>query len=48
MNIGLVGGIATIVSMVAFLAAVVWAMNGRRRRDFERTAQLPLEEDGQS
>ena len=38
MNIGLVGGIATIVSMIAFLAAVIWAMNARRRKDFERTA----------
>jgi cbb3-type cytochrome oxidase subunit 3 len=48
MNIGLVGGIATIVSMAAFLASVIWAMNARRRKDFERTALLPLEEDGQS
>jgi len=48
MSTGVLGGIATIVSMVAFLGTVVWAMNSRRRKDFERTAQLPLEEDGQS
>jgi cytochrome c oxidase cbb3-type subunit 4 len=47
MNIGLVGGIATAISMVAFLAAVIWEMNSRRRTDFERAARLPLEEDGQ-
>ena len=47
MNIGIVCGIATAVSMVAFLAAVIWAMNSRRRADFDRTALLPLEEDVQ-
>jgi cytochrome c oxidase cbb3-type subunit IV len=45
MDIGLVGGISTAVSMVAFIAVVIWAMNSKRRADFERTAQMPLEED---
>jgi cytochrome c oxidase cbb3-type subunit 4 len=31
--------------MLAFLAIVAWAWSRRRREEFDRAAQLPLEED---
>jgi cytochrome c oxidase cbb3-type subunit IV len=34
----------TIVWFLAFIALCVWAWSGRRRRDFDAAAQLPLEE----
>ncbi len=47
MNVGTMSGIATAVSMLAFVLATAWAMNSRRRKDFERVQMLPLEEDVQ-
>ena len=42
---GWVAGISTLVSMLAFIAVVAWSYSARRDRDFERAAQLPLEDD---
>ena len=48
MNWGVVGGIATLVSMIAFIGVVVFAYSGRRKEVFSRMARMPLEEDSQS
>lgn len=45
MDAGLIGGIATAISLVAFVVATIWALSARRRPDFERVQSLPLEED---
>ncbi len=44
-TLNLLRGVATVLAMLAFVAVVAWAWNGRRRDDFNRAAQLPLEED---
>ncbi len=45
MSAGLLHGLWTALLLVVFLAIVVWAFRGRRRRDFEEAARLPLEDD---
>ena len=40
----MLAGIVTIVSLVAFLAGVAWAMSGKRPREFAEAPRLPLEE----
>lgn len=35
----------TLLLMTAFVGIVYWAWSGRRRKDFEEAANLPLEED---
>ena len=41
----MLAGIVTIVALIAFLAGVAWAMSGKRKREFDEAAKLPLEED---
>ena len=41
----MLAGIVTIVALIAFLAGVAWAMSGKRTREFDEAAKLPLEED---
>ncbi len=36
--------VVTIVWFLAFIALCVWAWSGRRRKDFDAAARLPLEE----
>lgn len=48
MNWGIVSGIATLVSMVAFIGVVAFSYSGRRTEDFARMARMPLEEDSES
>jgi cytochrome c oxidase cbb3-type subunit IV len=38
-------GILTAIIFVAFLGIWVWAWSSRRKKDFEASAALPLEED---
>ena len=38
-------GILTAVIFFAFIGIWVWAWSNRRKRDFEESAALPLEED---
>lgn len=38
-------GIVTIAALVAFLAGVAWAMSGKRKREFDEAARLPLEDE---
>ena len=45
MSEGLLHGVWTAILLAVFLAIVVWAWSGRRRRDFEEASRLPLEDD---
>ena len=44
---GFLHGVWTAALLVVFAAIVVWAWSGRRKRDFEEAARLPLEEDAE-
>jgi len=44
----MLAGIVTIVSLIAFLAGVAWAMSGKRTREFDEAAQLPLEDEDEA
>ena len=45
MDAGLLHGLWTAALLAAFAAIVVWAWSGRRKREFEAAARLPLEDD---
>ncbi len=45
MDINTVRGLLTLVLLILFLGIVVWAFSGRRKKDFDEAAQLPLEEN---
>ena len=45
MDAGFLHGVWTAALLAVFAAIVVWAWSGRRKRDFEEAARLPLEED---
>ena len=45
MDAGFLHGIWTAALLAVFAAIVVWAWSGRRKRDFEEAARLPLDED---
>ena len=47
MDAGLLHGLWTAAMIAVFAAIVVWAWSGRRKRDFEEAARLPLEEDAE-
>ena len=35
----------TVVSFLVFIGIVVWAWSGRRKRQFDEAARLPLDDD---
>lgn len=45
MDAGLAHGLWTALLLVTFAAIVGWAWSGRRKRDFDEAARLPLEDD---
>jgi cytochrome c oxidase cbb3-type subunit IV len=45
MDIGTVRGLITAALFVAFLALVFWAYSSRRKADFDKLANMPLEDD---
>ena len=45
MDAGLLHGLWTAAMIAVFAAIVAWAWSGRRKRDFDEAARLPLEED---
>ena len=45
MNVGVISGVATALSLVAFVVTTIWALSARRRDEFKRMQDLPLEED---
>jgi cytochrome c oxidase cbb3-type subunit IV len=44
LNPDVLSSAVTIVWFLAFLALCVWAWSGRRRKDYDAAAQLPLED----
>ena len=44
MDAGLLHGLWTAAMIAVFVAIVAWAWSGRRKRDFEVAARLPLDE----
>jgi cytochrome c oxidase cbb3-type subunit 4 len=45
MDINDLRGILTAIIFFAFIGIWVWAWSSRRKKDFEASAELPLEED---
>ena len=45
MDAGILHGAWTAALLAVFAAIVVWAWSGRRKRDFDEAARLPLEEE---
>ena len=45
MDAGLLHGIWTAAMIAVFAVIVAWAWSGRRKRDFEEAARLPLERE---
>ena len=45
MDAGLLHGLWTAAMIAVFAAIVAWAWSGRRKRDFDEAARLPLEEE---
>lgn len=44
---GMFSGIVTVVLLLAFIAGVIWAWSGKRKKDFEQASRLPLDDDDQ-
>lgn len=44
MDLGTVLGLITLLFLVIFVGIVLWAYSGRRRKDFDEAARLPLDE----
>lgn len=45
MSISFVQTVWTVVAMVFFIAIVIWAWSGKRKKDFDEASRMPLEED---
>ena len=45
MDAGFLHGLWTTILLAVFVAIVAWAWSGRRKKDFDEAARLPLEED---
>jgi cytochrome c oxidase cbb3-type subunit 4 len=41
----MLAGIVTLVAMAAFVGGVAWALSGKRKREFDEAAQLPLDDE---
>ena len=48
MDAGFLHGVWTAALLAVFAAIVVWAWSGRRKRDFDEAARLPLVEETES
>ena len=35
----------TVVLLITFVGIVIWAFSGKRKKDFEEAARIPLEDD---
>ena len=38
-------GVFTIVMLLLFVGICIWAFSGRRKRDFDEAARLPLDDE---
>jgi cytochrome c oxidase cbb3-type subunit 4 len=43
MSLGTLSGLVTLLMMIVFIGIVIWAYSGRRKKDFDEAARLPLE-----
>ena len=43
MDSGTASGIATAILLVVFVGIIIWAYSGRRKKDFEEAARLPID-----
>ncbi|MEO6173108.1 MAG: cbb3-type cytochrome c oxidase subunit 3 [Arenimonas sp.] len=41
----MISGIISLILLIAFIASTAWAYSSRRHADFEKAAQIPLEND---
>jgi len=41
----MLSGIVTAILLFSFLAGTAWAWSGKRRRDFDEAARLPLDDE---
>jgi cytochrome c oxidase cbb3-type subunit 4 len=47
MDIGTVRGLLTAAIMLLFIGIFAWSFGRRRKTDFDRLSQMPLEDDAQ-
>ena len=45
MDIGTLRGLGTILVVVAFIAIVLWAYSGKRKKSFDEAANLPFADE---
>jgi len=45
MSIGMIRGLGTLIIFIAFVGMLLWVFNGKRKKDFEQAAMLPLVDD---
>jgi len=45
MDMSIINSVWTVVVFVLFIGIVAWAWSGRRKKDFEEAARLPLDDD---
>lgn len=45
MDMGMFRGLFTLVMMLLFVALVLWAYSGKRKKTFDAAARLPLEDE---
>ena len=46
MSVEFVQSVWTVIAMVVFIAIVIWAFSGARKKDFDEASRLPLDDDG--
>lgn len=45
MSISFVQTVWTILAFIFFIAVVIWAWSGARKKDFDEASRLPLDDD---
>ncbi len=45
MSNSLVQTVWTVIAFVFFIAVVIWAYSGARKKDFDEAARMPLDDD---
>jgi len=45
MNVTVLQSIWTVIAFVFFIAVVIWAWSGRRKKDFDEAARMALDDD---
>lgn len=43
--LSIIASISTVMVMITFIVIVIWAWSGKRSKDFEEAARLPLDEN---